>query len=315
MMNLSHYPISQQHIERWSQLLVAETAPFFVSEELRPLLPAEIPLFSRSAIGALRLDLAVHDSYILYAVPHTYQHVVFLRHADLLGLPPALRERLLHTQWQAGRGQVYTWEQVSDYFTSAALQAQAQRCLVDTERGRKLVLDCALWRRLPGAAREQWLKDFVARNGHPYPTLPPGPLAALQPGTSALPSLANTFALSSGPNCLSTVLAAVTGSPSLAQTIGSLWLHQDMFLEGLAVRGYSLNPAVSAGDQGLADAVYLWNDAQGIPQHACWAIGAGLALNKNSQAWYAPRHIAAIDDIIGYWEEDNLQLEIHTRPD
>jgi hypothetical protein len=314
MMDLTNYTLSQQHMDRWSGLLVAEAAPFFVPETLRPLIPPEILLFARSSLAQLRLDLAMLDSYTLYAVQRAYQDVVFLRNADFLDLSPALREQLLYAQWQAGRGQVYAWEQISHYFTPA-LQAQAEQYLVDTEQGRKLVLEYALWQQLPSSAQEQWLKEFVALNGHPYPTLPTSRLESIPSAAPTLRSLANTFAFASGPNCLSTALAGISRNSHVAQTISTLWLQQDMFLQGLRDRGYTPNPAVSADDQDLVDAVFLWNDASGTPQHACLLIGAGLALNKNSQAWYTARHIAALHDIIDYWQEDNLQIQVYTRKD
>lgn len=313
MHNLVGCAVTQRHFDNWTHLLVADAAPYFLSDNLLSSIPAEIPCFPRRSGMDQQMSLALRDSYSIYRVDPAYQHVVFLTDAALRSLRPRVREQLLYAQWRGGRGQVYDWERFTELFPSDTRFGELSDFAIDTEAGRKCILGDTLWHSLPADRQECWLRRFVADHRHPYPTMALNSIELPPPRTLQLSSLANTFAFTSGPNCFATTLAAITETPEYAHTISMLWLHQDMFLHGLTVSGYTRNHAVDACTEGLSDAVVIWSDDAGTPRHTCWLIGQGIALSKNGQAWYDPRHLAAIRDVLALWEEDNYHVQVYTR--
>lgn len=56
-----------------------------------------------------------------------------------------------------------------------------------------------------------------------------------------------------------------------------------------------------------------WGRPAGVLHHACWLIGQGIVLNKNGQAWYEPRHLAALRDVLAFWKDDGYDVHIYTR--
>lgn len=310
MKELVNCTVTQRHFAEWTHLLVADAAPYFLPDDLLSSLPADIPCVPRHLGIERQLPLALRDSYTIYRVDQTCQHVVFLTDTALCSIRPDIRERLLYAQWRNGRGQVYDWERFTEFFRPDTYLDQLNCCTIDTEAGRKCVLGATLWHSLSSDRQECWLCQFIADQQHPYRTLALDSIAHLP---RRVQSLANTFAFTSGPNCFATTLAAITETAEHAHTISTLWLNQAMFLQGLTLRGYAPNHTVDACTTGLSDGVIVWCDDAGTPQHACWLIGQGIALNKNGQAWYEPRHLAAIRDVVAFWQEDNYHIQVYMR--
>ncbi|HEU4324426.1 MAG TPA: hypothetical protein VFS21_14830, partial [Roseiflexaceae bacterium] len=175
---------------------------------------------------------------------------------------------------------------------------------------RLLGLDSSLWRALDPSQQWRWIEWFVLQQASPYSVLP---LDAVQGCPPAVEDLANTFCAHSGPNCFATTLAAITPDRASAQLISQLWLTADAFLHGLAQRGYRDQQTSTIEPADLTDAVVVWADQAGEPRHACYVITAGIALNKDSQTWYAPRQLVDLAEIIGVWAEDGYRLSVYRR--
>lgn len=259
-------------------------------------------------------DLGWRDSYQTYAVRQDAEWVAFLPAAQFQTLPLETQQALLVAQGQLGRGQVYEWEQLAPLLHDDLRQRWASHRRFVTDAGALLALDAVSWRELPAAVRELWLAQFVSRQQAPYPTLhwedirwrrPP-------PRAATLRWLANRFPIGSGPNCFATALAAVTTDLVAARVTSALWLHPEPFLRGLAAHGFRTSDR-DPSDISLSDAVLVWRDAAGHAQHACYVIGQGVALNKNAQVWYAPRHLARVGDILAYWSDDPFTVEVFVR--
>ena len=201
--------------------------------------------------------------------------------------------------------------QVQHFFMSPQLQSKAERECIETDKGRFLVLDAWLWGQLPALVRHAWLLDYVAQAHHPSPTCVFPVQEQVFSRRSIVHYLANSFSYTSGPNCFATALAAATPERHQATTISGMWLHQPAFFDGLHARGYTQQDYISVLDPDLRDSICVWYDAQGRAVHACWIIGNGLALNKNAQSWYAPRHIAMLCDILAYWQDDGLRCVVY----
>lgn len=304
------FSITPRHALAWAQALVVEAAPFCIPDDVRAQLPAHLPVLSRIRVTPPHYALALIDTYKLYALHPDCTQIAFLRSTDIAQLSHAHVERLLVAQWRAGRGQVYRWDQIAALAEQSLDQDLIRRMCVPTPDGRFLILDAALWRRLPGVAQEAWLAMIVREHLHPYPTLP----ASSLPTHRVLhPWLLNTFACSSGPNCFATTLAAAIPQGRVAHRVATRWLRQTPFLKGMAHQGYRIRPGLSPLNRAVEDSICLWVDAAENVQHACYVIGDGIALNKNAQSWYAPRHLAAVRDIVTYWAEDRLEMHLYTR--
>lgn len=310
--------VSQEHFERWSRLFICEAAPFFMPDEWeRWGLPPETLILSRSEFADGQFPLSYQDSYATYAVTPDSKWVALLTPAQFDALLIDAQQALLLAQWEAKRGQVYRWEHIEP-FVQSALDLAESRCVAKANE-KALVLDSKVWWALSEDERIRWLLDFLTMDD------PPACLSAsLSPADwsrmdyPSIRSLAGTFAAESGANCFSTTLAAITRQPDIAGMIAGFWLRQEGFLRGLTRRGYvqvvdtpALGGDADAAD--LRDAVLVWYDSGGAAQHACYVIGDGLVLNKNSQAWFSPRQLLKLDDLLDYWKDDPFTISVYQR--
>lgn len=304
----------------WSRLLVTDPEPLILTEEARALLPpgtlvlTEREFYENYAIA----PLALRDSYNLYQVTTGLAGVALLSAVELHSLAPDIRTAILRIQWAVKRGQIY-----DDQFVHGVLAdfpAQLDRFLPQlftTPDGPKLALTRELWQGLPAEAQRRWLTAYIAADEadcrHNLLSEAEWSEITEQHGPS-IRALAGTFADQSGPNCFACALAAVTPSPDHALMIAGLWLHQAPFLRGLAERGLTPRPLPDAPDPAaVPPGVLVWSNAAGLPQHACYALGGGLALNKQAQRWSAPRQLVRLRHLLDSWHEDHLTLSLYVR--
>lgn len=299
-------PVSEALLTSWSGLILCEAAPFFFDDD--PGLPHDALILSREAFSENQFDLSLTDSYKLYRVSREAKSVVFLTPTEFDALSSITQQSLLAAQVEFRRGQVYPWKQVEHLLESREVQSRSITVSDETY----LVPDTKIWQALTDEVRARWLIAFVAREN----TLEclSGTLADADwpPAYPSVRALAGTFAARSGPNCFSTTLAAVTHNPVTAETIANFWLHQGTFFDGLSRRGYILTDEVVT-DPDLHDAVLVWADQNGIAQHACYVIGNGFVLNKNTQAWYTPRQLLRLDVLLDDWKNEPFTIRVYRR--
>lgn len=295
--------VSEEQFTRWEKLLVSDLAPFFFSEGIQ--LPDESLILSRKAFSAAGFDRAFVDSYATYRVSSEARWVVMLTSAQFDALPVGTQQQLLAEQCRHKRGQVYAWEQVEKFLQEYVEEVES-RC-VTVSGSRYLVLDTKIWGHLTRDVQRQWLTDYIKAD---TPSDCLSSAYASSGNNHMVQRLAGTFADSSGPNCFSTTLAAITQDEITGDTIANFWLHQEPFFQGLARRGYTLRSDLSVSAPDLRDAVLIWNDAQGQAQHACYLVENGLVLNKNSQAWFAPIQLLQLQTVLDVWREEEADYEI-----
>lgn len=308
--------VPQGLFERWSSLLVAEHAPFFVTEGARSLLPDGAVCLTRAEFNQTSPSLELRDSYRTYDVKPEGAFVTLLSHAEFRSLPLGAQRALLRLQWELGRGQVYDREWVRRVLPTAERAVVDEPSVFDTPEGEKLALDHAVWWGLSPEARRRWLVAFISEDQPPDPSAPPrlgwwdrierrhGP---------AVRALAGTFPRSSGPNCFSTTLAAATPSLPTALSVAALWLHQEPFLRGLAERGYAPDDSLTERDPLPPGAVLVWAGRDGSLRHACYVVDGELALNKDSQAWFVPRRLAPVRAVLDDWREEGSAVRVYVR--
>ncbi len=308
--------ISHRHIAQWSKHLVTTAAPFYLTEALAAQLPPTLLTFERQEFAYVQFDLSLRDSYTTYAI-HPEGIAFTLLHPHAFDqLPPILQNALIETQWSLGRGQIYVWDAIRSLVESSPGYYLAPSRCTSTADGTKFALDSQIWHYFSPETRAEWLFSFITSHHPPYETiqLSKQEWSTIDPyHRQIVKKLANSFAYESGANCFSTTLAAVTADPVLATTISTLWLHQVPFLRSISAYGYRVAAEYREPIPGLRDAIFIWWGPDNVARHACYLLYDGIVLNKNAQAWYAPRQLVLLDDVIAYWRDEGMRMTVHTR--
>lgn len=307
-------PVSPALFRQWRTLLVSTTAPFYLPDAMSHIVPPEVAVVTREELRQQDWPLAFTDSYALWRVHRDATLVALLAPEEFRRFPPELQTSLLQLQWELGRGQIYAAETLRTVLGPLAWATIPHYAQFMTDDGLKVALDAAIWQALDPAAQWQLLSAFIDQNQPGCCTAAMAPedwqaLAAAHPPIVA--QLAGSFAWTSGPNCFATALAATTTSLDTAQTVASLWLFAAPFLRGLAARGYhkmhELTGAAPAGG------VLVWQNASGDVVHACYCLGDGLVLNKDSQTWYTPRMVQRLEDVLSQWADEPYAVLLYLR--
>lgn len=314
-MNVLGCRVPEATIASWERRLVFEREPLFVTpEERRWLSPATVILSAtelRDNHALAPLDL--WDAYDLYQTDRKGTEVAFLTPAEFWELPEEVRQQLMGRQADRGRGQIYTEGWLRKVGVSLAGGSRDRFTLPD---GLRLGLRCDAWWMLTPEERHRWLHHFVSgeRNSCLSGTLTPEQWERIERVHGPqIRLLAGTFSPVSGPNCFATTLAAATRSPSAALSIAGHWLHPGPLLRGLADRGYELAGMPSAAASLPEGAVILFVDSEKRPQHSAYYLGEGLVLNKDAQAWFVPRQIRPVDELLAEWLTDGMRAHIYVR--
>lgn len=309
-------PISHRHITQWSKLLVTTAAPFYLTEALRTQLPPSLLTFERQEFAYLPFDLSLRDSYTTYAIQPQGVAFTLLHPHAFDQLPPALQNCLVATQATLGRGQIYDWEEVRPLIETSDSQHLAPSRCAPTKDGMKFALDTKIWHFLSPDTQVAWLEYFILHAlpwDHAIQFSKKEWAAIRPPQRQIIKRLANSFAYESGANCFSTTLAAVTPDPVLATTISTLWLHQVPFLRSISAYGYRTAAEYREPIPDLRDAIFIWWGPDNIACHACYLLHDQIVLNKNAQAWYAPRQLVLLEDVIAHWQDEGMRMTVHTR--
>lgn len=153
-----------------------------------------------------------------------------------------------------------------------------------------VILQYQMWEQLDWTCKEQLLTTMVYEwwdNGE------------CEEAPSELPIFlkpyANKFCIQQGANCLAAVLYAI--SEGKQQWFIDEWVHQKTFVEKL--KQYKYQPTnidhLHTGD------VVIWNDENGIIQHAAYCIGQNLFFNKHGQTIFNPWKLLSKDKLYKEW--------------
>lgn len=324
MQNLLGCSVPDSFWDAWSRRIVFEREPIYVCDQTRSLLPPGTVFYTRSefAHDFASAPLDLRDAYGVYGVSREAVWVALLSPAEFRALSRQDRQTLLQAQWRWGRGQIYDEAFIKDVLrceAPASQRTEPPTALVEpatfhTPDGVKVALHHDIWWALPPETRRRWLVRYVSEGRSPCisSTLDEDEWESLIDRHGPfIRRLAGTFAPRSGPNCFSTTLAAATRSPGLAASIASLWLHQEPFLLGLAERGRVAEPLKDV-EGVLPGSVLVWSDTDGKIHHACYALGNGLALNKDSQSWRSPRQILPLQAVLEDWKDTGLSVIVYS---
>lgn len=310
--------IESATLEAWSRHLVFEREPIFLTDAALEWLEPEMLALTRAEFGALEgsLGLAFKDAYRTYSVSHDATRVMLFTSEEFHLLSLEVRARLMRLQVQLGRGQVYPISfvlHVLEDFPSAMgfLEPDA----FNSDAGPHLALRSDAWWRLSARVRYAWLEHFVSQD---RPVCLSARLSErlLHGITGKHPSivseLVGSFAQRSGPNCFATALAAATNSLTIARSIAGLWLPAESFLHGLTEREFHPRAPLSSARLEAGD-VLVWFDKDHRARHACYALTPEMVLNKDDQAWYAPRQLLPLETVLRAWADGGFDVWVYSR--
>jgi hypothetical protein len=313
MPRLLNCQVERQHFAMWEKHFTQRYAPFFLTDAVCALLPPHIVRYTRAEMGENFIDLPLdaRDAYAIYRVDRAAGWCALLDAAQLASFDSQLRTILFREQQRLGRGHVYALADAQRLCENAmpALSSLGQWSFV-AQQGTFVLLDHALWQSFGATMREGWLRWFVAQEQRDClsATITEQEWAQM-PNGAWLRRLAGTFATKSGPNCFATTLAALLpGNAGIAEC----WLHQGPFERGLAQLGMHAEQIPDELDAIPVGAVLVWQDAQGSMKHACFVCAPGLALNKDSQAWFVPRQIVPLKYVVDVWQADALEIKMYS---
>lgn len=294
--------------QAWQDIFVAQLEPFFLTEEARAQLPAQWLTLSCAEFSQQRSHLWHLDSYFFHGLDKRAQHVLSL-HADaFLHLPSNLQQFLLKEQLELKRAHIYPWHRLSPYLAAAPSHRQFQH-----EGKRYIALDYPLWQSLSSEAKNSLLDYHLQKSAANYtPLAPEQYIPIAYPNRATLHALANSWAEDSGANCFASSIAACLNNVAHAQSIAAMWLHQAPFYAMLAQLSFqeqaTTTEEISSDFLAPPDSILVWYDEAGVGQHACYSLGAGIVLNKNSQAWYAQRQLVHSQSVFEDWGRANVRI-------
>ena len=279
-MRILNIDVSDFLVERWLGYLAPEWQPFFVERADEWDAPAP------PASTALTDDL--RDTYKTWRMTAKGQ-VVWFDEQSYAALPRVARARLVREQVERRRGAVPTVRRWEDHFDAAALRAQA-----DSHR-------FVWWPSLLAQHPEEVLAHQVL-DGQPASRHDEVKASTWRAGARVVPraqEIAGQFAMSSGPNCFGTTLAAAGLVDPTSCVV------QEPFEEFLASH---CSPGGRDTDAGT---VLLWRDSDGLAVHSAITIGDGWALEKPAQTWWTPRVVLDVRQLIKANRWPGQRLERH----
>lgn len=296
--------INEAQFEHWSTLLVNDYAPYFLTSALAEQLQTKLFLLDRSEYKQCALSQSHSDSYAPYQVEAEATYIAYLSAADLAKLPENDRSMILQEQIHLERGQVYLWKDIAQFVEEIPV-AHTWRI------NEAFILDASVWWLLSAAQRKAFLCQFM-KDGQK--TCISKKLSqttweriAYQDDVSLQHFLG--WEMQSGANCFASTLAVAKRDFSIAR----LWLHQKDFFRGLAETGYQRQEALDPFSNGLKNAVLVWEDSSGQAQHSAFLLDEQILVNKDSQAWYSPRQLIYLKDLIEHWQDEAYQIMIYAQ--
>jgi hypothetical protein len=255
-------------VDRWRRWLGPATQPFFVDRSLARLVPGDVA-------GELTPEL--RDTFRVWRIAGDRRHV-WLDEASFAALPRSTRTALVRAQVVAGRGAVPTVRAWADVLPAASLRAHA-------DGHRFLWWPSVLDSRSASRVLARVVSEDALPSRHRAVTASTWRIAAdVLPGVRAL---GGTFPNGSGANCFGAVMTAA-GVGGVAEE----WVQPDAFDDWLTT---ATRPR---GDDDRPGAVLVWRKTDGSATHAAVTLGDGWALEKPSQAWFTPRAIVRVTDVV-----------------
>ncbi|MEK5037564.1 hypothetical protein [Sporosarcina sp. FSL K6-3457] len=287
-MNVQIQPLQEQ-IDVWIEKHVPEKDLFFLKEQ-------DLTLFKSYLQGALVMprdelryssynQIQWVNSYTTWNISKDFQFVIVAQPDWIMTLELPDRELLFRMQYEAGRGLIFPLT----YFSETA--KLPKEYIINADDEQVIIIQKNMWMKLPISYQEEAIKAYAQQYDDWTSTEIPANIPA------HLRKYANTFSTTAGANCLAAVLYAVSTNPERQEWIINEWIFQNTFTEGVKNAGYSLtDKEFQKGD------VVVWENEEGVTQHASYCIGNQLFFNKNGQTFFNPWKIVTWDELQEEWK-------------
>lgn len=224
------------------------------------------------------------NSYEYWNIKHA-QYVIIAESSWIEQLSNAERKFILAAQLQCERGMTVPLSFIQN----------SQDVPDDYLHDGHVILQRAMWEKMSPLTKEQLLETMV------YEWWDKGQCKEIPVDSPIfLRKFANTFSTKQGANCLAAVLYAVTEG-KFSWVIDE-WIHQNTFLEKLKQCHYqnTQTRTLFKGD------VVVWQDTNGVIQHAAYCIGENLFFNKHGQTVFNPWKILSKEQLDKEWNHLNM---------
>lgn len=284
---------SQENIEDWIRSYVPEKDLFFLPEKdliffeeyLQNVLviPRE-EFFEHKSYNQIQLV----NSYEYWNISKEVQYVIVASSDWVNSLPAKKKKHLFYIQMEYGRGLIYP---ISFSFRATSVLKEN---VIETNEEHFLILQRAIWEGLSYNIKIDLIKEFALQwedwTCYGYPEKAP----------LYIKKFANTFPSCSGSNCLSATLFAITQQEWMIYE----WVHPRTFIQSLKKANYSLT---SSQEIELSD-IAIWEDLDGVIQHASYHIGDSLFFNKNGQTYFNPWKIIDFTELKEKWSKYSMSI-------
>ncbi|MGR3764543.1 hypothetical protein [Rossellomorea sp. NS-SX7] len=233
-------------------------------------------------------QIQLNNSYQYWNISVEVDYILVVTPDWVKSLTPDKKEFLFHIQKEVGRGLIYP-------ISYSALDSSIPKeHIIEVDGEHFIILQKAMWKEIPYDIRKNLMVEFAQQwekwDSCHYPLEAP----------TFLKKIANTFPTSSGGNCLSATLFAV----SQQEWIINEWVHPETFKQGLKSRNYTqtLIQGIQKGD------VVIWENSDGEIQHASFCIGNDLFFNKNGQTFFNPWKVVGFAELTEIWGDYNMKI-------
>ncbi|MYL44280.1 hypothetical protein GLV94_01345 [Virgibacillus halodenitrificans] len=275
---------TNENLKAWKEIYVPEKDLFFLTKEnLKSkidvsdvlLMPAD-EFFNHNTFKQINYV----NSYLYWNIKDI-DYVIIAEKNWIENISSEEKKVIFNSQIQCGRGLVVPATFVNE------LEKIPSNYIVN----QNIIIQRAMWELLDDAVKEQLLNRIVYEwwdNGNCE--VPPNSMF------SFLKPFANTFSNQQGANCLAAALFAISNGKQ--NWFIYEWIHQKTFIEALNRYNYE----VFSGDVIQDDDVVVWQDKNGIIQHAAYHIGDSLYFNKDGQTIFNPWKILNEEQLFKDWE-------------
>lgn len=278
-------------IENWINNYVPDKDMFFLTEEglnkMKKYLE-KVLVIPRSEFfnHASYTQIQLVNSYIYWMISKEVAYIVVANGEWVEELPKSVQKELFFHQKKHGKGLILP----SSFIPK--LEAIPDAFIVQDSPDNFIILRSKMWNRLSYDIKVTIIKN-VAQSWEDWDC---ESIPANTP--EHIKKYANTFSVIAGANCLAATLFAITGSEWLVNE----WVHPDTFEIGLKNAGY----LKVDGDDIQSEDVVIWENAEGVVQHAAYHLGKNLYFNKSGQNVFNPWKIVKDSRLKDEWKDYSI---------
>ncbi|TFE02391.1 hypothetical protein [Jeotgalibacillus salarius] len=276
---------TEKQLNQWCEIYIPDQDFFFVKESALEIIEHYITgekLYTRKSFFSEPnyTNQNLNNSYMYWALSEEMTHVLVASHDWITGLPEEVRVYLLELQTTLRKGLIFPKEILP---TSITIPDEYVHHVQGSDY---VVIQGALWQSFSIEDKRSIMSAY-AQLWDQWHSLPLPDTAPVN-----LKKYANTFSSSHGANCLAATTYGITSDENLVHC----WMTEDEFSAVLKRAAYESSDSIQEpGD------VLVFEDKQGVIQHAAFHIGDSLYFNKNGQMFFNPWKVVHWEDLLSEW--------------